>query len=178
MKLTILSLFALFALLALSACRGDAPETKESLIEIETSSFMKELEKKQREVATERVIGVIPNPGSAQFRNQTRLCGEVNIKENSGSYSGYVRFIAGGKADVHFDNARGTLITSESEKERFRALFDEMWEQVCEGEPTYRGFVETAIRLRHENPNFANDNLFDMSLEFAVRGAIYPFGKP
>lgn len=83
-------------LLLLAACgQSDAKKA-------ESAAAMAEI--RSQRVAREFVGGVLKDPGSAEFRNQRGLCGEVNSKNSLGGYVGFKRFIAATKEMVVFEN--------------------------------------------------------------------------
>lgn len=62
---------------------------------------------KLQRLAREFLTPYLKDPDSAQFRNQKRICGEVNAKNSFGGYAGFKRFIAGSKELVFMeDDAR------------------------------------------------------------------------
>lgn len=84
------------AFLLLAACgQSDAKKA-------ESAAAMAEI--RNQRVAREFVGGVLKDPGSAEFRNQRGLCGEVNSKNSFGGYVGFRRFIAASKEMVVFEN--------------------------------------------------------------------------
>ncbi|WP_410480685.1 hypothetical protein ACJ70E_15830 [Pseudomonas plecoglossicida] len=84
------------AFLLLAACgQSDAKKA-------ESAAAMAEI--RNQRVAREFVSGVLKDPGSAEFRNQRGLCGEVNSKNSFGGYGGFKRFIAASKEMVVFEN--------------------------------------------------------------------------
>ncbi|MFF7859685.1 hypothetical protein [Pseudomonas monteilii] len=84
------------AFLLLAACgQSDAKKA-------ESAAAMAEI--RNQRVAREFVGGVLKDPGSAEFRNQHGLCGEVNSKNSFGGYVGFRRFIAATKEMVVFEN--------------------------------------------------------------------------
>lgn len=84
------------AFLLLAACgQSDAKKA-------ESAAAMAEI--RNQRVAREFVAGVLKDPGSAEFRNQRGLCGEVNSKNSFGGYVGFRRFIAATKEMVVFEN--------------------------------------------------------------------------
>jgi len=68
----------------------------------------------------------LKDPGSAEFRNQYGICGEVNAKNSFGGYTGFKRFIAGSEALVIMEGG-GAL--SESD-------FSSLWSQTCSKSPS------------------------------------------
>lgn len=72
-------------------------------------------------VAREFVLGVLKDPGSAEFRNQRGFCGEVNSKNSFGGYVGYKRFIAATKEMVVFEKD-GRMSSNE---------FEQAWSKLC-----------------------------------------------
>jgi len=84
------------AFLLMAACgQSDAKKA-------ESAAAMAEI--RNQRVAREFVGGVLKDPGSAEFRNQHGLCGEVNSKNSFGGYVGFRRFIAATKEMVVFEN--------------------------------------------------------------------------
>lgn len=84
------------AFLLLAACgQSDAKKA-------ESAAAMAEI--RNQRVAREFVGGVLKDPGSAEFRNQHGLCGEVNSTNSFGGYVGFRRFIAATKEMVVFEN--------------------------------------------------------------------------
>lgn len=63
----------------------------------------------------------LKDPDSAEFRNQSGLCGEVNAKNGFGGYTGYRRFMA----------ANEDLVVFEGGKQLTPAEFDEAWRRAC-----------------------------------------------
>lgn len=62
---------------------------------------------KLQRLAREFLTPHLKDPDSAQFRNQRKICGEVNAKNSFGGYAGFKRFIAGSKELVFMeDDAR------------------------------------------------------------------------
>lgn len=76
---------------------------------------------KYQRLAREQVIPYLKDPESAQFRNQTGFCGEVNAKNSLGGYSGFKRFIAGGK----------DMVFLEDDKRLEAGAFQSAWNQFC-----------------------------------------------
>lgn len=79
-----------------------------------------------QEIKTQRVVrGFVmkhlKDPDSAEFRNQSGLCGEVNAKNGFGGYTGYRRFMA----------ANEDLVVFEGGKRLTPAEFDEAWRRAC-----------------------------------------------
>ncbi len=63
----------------------------------------------------------LKDPASAEFRNQSGMCGEVNAKNGFGGYTGFRRFMA----------ANEDLVVFEGEKRLTPAEFDEAWRRAC-----------------------------------------------
>lgn len=75
---------------------------------------------KVQRVARGYVESALRDPGSAQFRNQSGICGEVNAKNSFGGYTGFKRFMAGSKdlVIIEGDGLSG-------------ADFQKAWDRVC-----------------------------------------------
>lgn len=58
---------------------------------------------KMQRLARDFVSKSLKDPGSAEFRNQSRLCGEVNAKNSFGGYTGFRRFMAANENMVVFE---------------------------------------------------------------------------
>lgn len=58
---------------------------------------------KMQRLAREFVSKNLKDPGSAEFRNQSRRCGEVNAKNSFGGYTGFRRFMAANENMVVFE---------------------------------------------------------------------------
>lgn len=58
---------------------------------------------KMQRLARDFVSKNLKDPGSAEFRNQSRLCGEVNAKNSFGGYTGFRRFMAANENMVVFE---------------------------------------------------------------------------
>lgn len=65
------------------------------------------------------VSTVLKDANTAQFRNQSGICGEVNAKNSFGGYSGYTRYIA----------ANSDLIALETKEDSHK--FEELWNKMC-----------------------------------------------
>jgi len=72
-------------------------------------------------MAREFVLAGLRDPGSAQFRNQTGVCGEVNAKNSMGGYTGHRRFIATSEELVIIEG-EGGLSPSD---------FQGLWDKAC-----------------------------------------------
>ena len=70
------------------------------------------------------VLASLKDPGSAEFRNQYGICGEVNAKNSFGGYTGFKRFIA---SSEHLVIQEGSLPSSD---------FQEVWQEICTRSPT------------------------------------------
>ena len=74
---------------------------------------------KAQRYAREQVKALLKDPGSAEFRNQKGLCGEVNSKNSFGAYTGYQRFIV------------SKTVVIESDPDLPDGLFREVWGRIC-----------------------------------------------
>lgn len=74
--------------------------------------------RKQRQ-GKERIRAQLRDDGSAQFRNTSGYCGEVNAKNAYGAYAGFVRYVA--------PNDHMSLIEGQAPQD----LFDETWQTAC-----------------------------------------------
>lgn len=63
----------------------------------------------------------LKDPDSAEFRNQSGMCGEVNAKNGFGGYTGYRRFMA----------ANEDMVVFEGDGRLTRPEFDEAWRRAC-----------------------------------------------
>ena len=68
------------------------------------------------------VLAVLKDPSSATFRNQKKLCGEVNSKNSFGAYTGFQRFIA--VKDF-------ALLEHDSSSIEHTELFNQLWAASC-----------------------------------------------
>lgn len=76
---------------------------------------------KMQRVARGYVSKHLKDPDSAEFRNQSRLCGEVNAKNSFGGYIGFRRFIA----------ANENMVVIQGDGRMDAADFDQVWKQSC-----------------------------------------------
>nr|WP_321329066.1 hypothetical protein [Alcaligenes faecalis] len=76
---------------------------------------------KLQRLAREYVTANLKDPGSAEFRNQKSMCGEVNAKNSFGGMTGYTRFIA----------ARSDFVVMENDPALERGAFSESWDRFC-----------------------------------------------
>lgn len=84
-----------------------------------TDAAMQEI--KLQRLAREFLTPHLKDPDSAQFRNQKRICGEVNAKNSFGGYAGFKRFIAGGKE----------LVFLEDDARLEAGAFQAAWDKFC-----------------------------------------------
>jgi hypothetical protein len=66
--------------------------------------------------AEDQIKAHLTDPESAYFRNKDGVCGEVNSKNQLGGYTGFTRYIAGGKYVSLDDNS---------------AEFEDAWQYNC-----------------------------------------------
>jgi len=66
------------------------------------------------------VESALKDPGSAEYRNQRGVCGEVNAKNGFGGFTGYRRFVA----------VSDDLVAIEGEGLR-GSEFQKVWDQAC-----------------------------------------------
>lgn len=76
---------------------------------------------KMHRIARGYVSKHLKDPDSAEFRNQSRLCGEVNAKNSIGGYVGFRRFIA----------ATENMVVIQGDGRMNAADFDQVWKQSC-----------------------------------------------
>lgn len=76
---------------------------------------------KMQRLAREFVSKNLKDPSSAEFRNQSRLCGEVNAKNSFGGYTGFRRFIA----------ANENMVVIEGDGRMEPGDFKQVWLQSC-----------------------------------------------
>lgn len=107
-------LFLAALAVALVGCGEQNPERKAA-----SDAAMKEI--RMQRMAREFVSGVLKDPGSAEFQNQSGFCGEVNSKNSYGGYSGYQRFIAGSS----------DLVVLERDSGISRAEFSKLLNKFC-----------------------------------------------
>lgn len=67
------------------------------------------------------VLANLKDPGSAEFRNQKGMCGEVNSKNSFGGYAGFQRYMAANENMVVFE--RGGQLSAQE--------FEQVWAQSC-----------------------------------------------
>ncbi len=102
------------AMATLVGCGESSPDQK-----ARSDAAMREI--KMQRLAREHVSGLVRDPKSAEFRNQSGSCGEVNSKNAFGAYTGYQKFIAGSAQLVVFERDSGVTPSE----------FKQMWDQFC-----------------------------------------------
>lgn len=107
-------LFLAVLVIASAGCGEQSPERKAA-----SDAAMKEI--RMQRMAREFVSGVLKDPESAEFQNQSGFCGEVNSKNSYGGYGGYQRFIAGSS----------DLVVLERDSGISRAEFSKLWNKFC-----------------------------------------------
>lgn len=100
-------------LMVMMAGCGDSKSSKSNSAELQ--------EIKLNRLAREFVQGSIKDPSSAQFRNQSGVCGEVNSKNSFGAYAGFQRFIATSREMVIFERDSGLDANT----------FNDVWNKGC-----------------------------------------------
>lgn len=105
-------------LLAIAVCMALAGCSKSPAEKAKNDAAMKEI--KTQRFAREMVSGHLKDPESAEFRNQSGLCGEVNSKNSFGGYGGYRRFIVANEKMVAFEG--GNMDAAD---------FSQVWNQFC-----------------------------------------------
>lgn len=76
---------------------------------------------KMQRMAREFVTAGLKDPDSADFRNQSGMCGEVNSKNSFGAYTGFQGFIAGSKE----------LVVLQRDSRLKPEEFNQLWNRFC-----------------------------------------------
>ena len=126
MKISSWKLFVIIVSFLMSTiafgCKSDKQKEQER-IENEKKSF----ESNMIYYSRESVLNKLKDPNSANFEDvylssDKVVCGKVNSKNSFGGYTGYKRFVSGGKTE-------GTFI--EDEPVLPPRMFQEVWDKMC-----------------------------------------------